>query len=147
MLLMRLQKKWKRTVILYVVGAEPTIAALERFIAGQWNFVAKPEIYYHNEGYYMILFDSIEDRNEVVYSGPHTMNSRPIIVKPWTAHFDLHNEVLKTIPPWVQFPNLPLNCWTKKALSKIGVLSHADSCTTHMERISYARILTEMDIT
>ncbi|KAK6803213.1 hypothetical protein RDI58_000997 [Solanum bulbocastanum] len=43
----------------------------------------------------------------------------PIIVKLWAAHFDLHDEVFKTITLWIQFPNLPLNCWPKKALSKV----------------------------
>ncbi|WMV09017.1 hypothetical protein MTR67_002404 [Solanum verrucosum] len=71
--------------------------------------IFKPEIYYHNEGYFMVLFDSMEDMNEVLYSGPYTMNSRPIIIKLWASHFDLHDEVLKTIPLWIQFPNLPLN--------------------------------------
>lgn len=79
------------------------------------------------------------------------MNSRPIILKPWPARFNFHEEVLKTIPIWVQYPNLPLNCWSKRSLSRIssslGTLLYADDCTSSVHRFSYARVLVEMDIT
>ncbi|KAF3631435.1 hypothetical protein FXO38_26667, partial [Capsicum annuum] len=78
------------------------------------------------------------ERDEVLVSGPYTMASRPIILKAWTNGFNFHDEVLKTIPLWVKLPALPLNCWTNKALSKIGSalgnLIYADACTTNMEK-------------
>lgn len=61
----------------------------------------------------MDQFDTMEDKNKVLYSGRYTMNNRPIIVEVWAAHFDIHDEVFKTIPLWVQYPNVPLNCWSK----------------------------------
>lgn len=49
---------------------------------------------------------------------------------------------------WVKYHNLPLNCWGAKLLSRIssGLRTplYADSCTTHLDRISYARVLIEM---
>lgn len=39
----------------------------------------------------------MEDRDEVLYSGPYTINNRPIIVKAWAADFNLNDEVLRTI--------------------------------------------------
>nr|XP_016465755.1 PREDICTED: uncharacterized protein LOC107788589 [Nicotiana tabacum] len=51
----------------------------------------------------------------------------------------------------VKFPNLPLNYWSMKALSKIGSALrnpvYANDCTIGTIRISYARMLIEMDIT
>ncbi|XP_070014728.1 uncharacterized protein [Nicotiana sylvestris] len=89
--------------------------------------------------------------NQVLYTGPHTINNRPILMKAWTPDFNLHDEVLRTIPLWVKFPNLPLICWSMKALSKIGSALgnpvYADDYTTGTVRISYARMLIEMDIT
>ncbi|XP_070018841.1 uncharacterized protein [Nicotiana sylvestris] len=50
-----------------------------------------------------------------------------------------------------KFPNLPLNLWSNQALSKIGSglgkPLYADACTTIVERISYARVLIEIDVT
>ncbi|XP_019228707.1 PREDICTED: uncharacterized protein LOC109209818 [Nicotiana attenuata] len=79
------------------------------------------------------------------------INNRPIVVKQWTANFDFDEEDLKNIPIWVKLPNLPLSCWSAKTLSKIGSglgqPIYADACTSNIDRISYARILVEIDVT
>lgn len=143
--------KWRKAVVVYVVGVTPSIEALERCIGNQWNFTAKPKIYLHNDGYFVLNFNTIEDRYEVLYSGPHTINNNPIIIKPWETNFNFNEEVLRVVPLWVQFPKLPLNCWKMKTLSRISsVLDnpiYADECTTKVERILFARVLIEIDVT
>ncbi|XP_016496576.1 uncharacterized protein LOC107815508 [Nicotiana tabacum] len=138
-------------MVLYVVGGSPTIGAMERYIASVWNFVAKPKVYFHNDSFFVVRFNSIEDRDVVLYLWPHMLNNKPIIVKMWSADFDFNKEVLQTIPISVKYPNLPLNCWGKRSLSRIssglGIPLYADACTTQVDRISYARVLVEMDVT
>lgn len=99
----------------------------------------------------MVRFKSIEDRDEVLYSGPHVMNNKPIIVKVWFADFDFNKEVLQTISVWVKYPNLLLNCWENKSLRRIssglGIPLYADTCTTQIDQISYARVLVEVNVT
>lgn len=86
-------------IVLYVVGSYPTIARLERLISNRWNMVEKPKIYYHNEGYFVVKFMNLADRNKMLYLGPQMMNNRPIIIiKAWTSNFEFAKEVLKTIP-------------------------------------------------
>ncbi|XP_060183267.1 uncharacterized protein LOC132613254 [Lycium barbarum] len=140
-----------QAVVLYVVGDSPSIGAIERFISTQWNFASKPRVHYHTDDYFVVKFNSLEDKNEVLYSGPHTMNNRPVIIKPWAADFNFCDEVLRTIPIWFKFPNLPLNCWSMDSLSRIssglGNPIYANACTTTMDRISFARVLIEVDIT
>ncbi|KAH0696290.1 hypothetical protein KY290_013643 [Solanum tuberosum] len=82
----------------------------------QVNTISKPEVYYHNDGYFLVRFSSLDDRNEVLYSFPHMLNNKPIIVKVWSADFNFR---------------VPL---------------YADECTTMVERISFARVLVEMDV-
>ncbi|KAK4713244.1 hypothetical protein R3W88_019151 [Solanum pinnatisectum] len=127
-------EKWKQAVVLYVVGDR-----------------LSPKVYYHNDGYFVMRFSSTEDRDEVLFSGPYMMSSRPVIVKAWCPNFNFNNEVLRMIPLWVKLPNLPLNCWGKDSLSRIGSRLgrhlYADECTSCIDRISFARILVEMDIT
>lgn len=59
--------------------------------------------------------------------------------------------MLKEIPPWVRLPKLPLPYWSGDSLSRIGSvigkLVCADECATQHKRISYARLLIEVDIT
>ncbi|XP_019263163.1 PREDICTED: uncharacterized protein LOC109240928 [Nicotiana attenuata] len=143
--------KWKQAAILYVMGATPSIGALERYIAVKWNFTAKPKIYLHNDGYFLLKFNTLEVRDEVLYSVPHTINNKPIIIKPWKANFNFDEEVLRMVPLWVQFPELPLNCWELETLSRISSVLrnqvYADECTSRVERISFARVLVEIDVT
>lgn len=55
---------------MYIVGDSPTIATVERYIPYQVNTVSKPKIYYHNDGYFLIKFVSLDDKNEALYLGP-----------------------------------------------------------------------------
>ncbi|XP_056687533.1 uncharacterized protein [Spinacia oleracea] len=92
-----------------------------------------------------------KDKNAVLADGPHLFFGKPMIIKPWKASFDFCEESLRVIPIWVKFPNLPLNCWSTDSLSRIGsslgVPLFADACTTQQDRISFARLLIEMDVT
>lgn len=71
-----------------MVGNTPTIGAIERFIANQWSKVRKPKVLFHNDGYFIVLMNNCEERDEVILNGPYTMNSRPIIMRQWKEGFD-----------------------------------------------------------
>lgn len=109
------------------------------------------DIYYHTDDYFVIRFDEMEDRDKMIYDGPYTMGSKPMIVKEWVMNFSLEKEILKEVPLWIHLPNLPLNCWSVDSLSRIGsvigVPVCADECTSLQKRISYARLLVEVDVT
>ncbi|KAH0706289.1 hypothetical protein KY289_011365 [Solanum tuberosum] len=108
-----------QSLILYVVGESPTIAAMEGYITLQVNTMSKPKVYYHNDAYFLVRFANMDDRNKVLYSGPHFLDNQPIIVKVWSPEFHFNKEVLQTVPIWVKYPNLPLSCWSKDSLMLI----------------------------
>ncbi|XP_056685637.1 uncharacterized protein [Spinacia oleracea] len=144
-------KKWANAVILYVIGDNPTIKYISTFVDKQWLCESKPEIFLYSEGYFLIRFGSVEEKERVLCSGPYTIANRPAIVKGWSADFNFNTEILKLIPLWIKLPNLPLNCWGMDSLSRIGsTLGNplfADECTTTQNRISFARMLVEVDVT
>ncbi|WMV45432.1 hypothetical protein MTR67_038817 [Solanum verrucosum] len=144
-------EKWAPSLVVYVVGTTPSIGAMERFIMGQGKFSTKPIILYHIDGYFVVRFANEEERDMVLCSGPHHFLRRPVIMKPWVPKFNFKEEILTTIPLWVKLPNLPLNCWNSVVLSKIGSSVgkplYDDECTTQTSRISFARILVEVDLT
>ncbi|KAH0764709.1 hypothetical protein KY285_000580 [Solanum tuberosum] len=143
--------KWRCALIAYFVGPVPGYNAMSRYIAQHWANVAAPDLYLHEEGYYVIKCHSIEDMHEVFYAGPYTVNNRPLILKPWTPEFDFSVEFPTEIPLWVKFPKLPMNCWGVNSLSQIasaiGSPIFADQCTTKQSRISFARMLIEVNVT
>lgn len=144
-------QKWKRAIILYVIGDAPTITYLRDYLQKQCEVGGAMEIFYNHEGYFVIKFENPRDKARLLGEGPYTIANRPMIMKDWMADFNFENEVLKEVPLWVRLPNLPLTCWSGDSLSRIGsVLGKpvcADECTSQQKRISYARLLVEVDIT
>ncbi|KAK2455257.1 hypothetical protein QL285_002729 [Trifolium repens] len=75
----------------------------------------------------------------------------PMLLREWKPDFSLNRDMLCTLPIWVKLPQLPLYLWGAKSLSKIGSALGkplvTDECTAHKLRVSYARMLIEMDVT
>ncbi|KAL0337747.1 UNVERIFIED_CONTAM: hypothetical protein Scaly_2049800 [Sesamum calycinum] len=63
--------------------------------------------------------------------------------------FKFKEDDISLTPVWATLPSLPLECWHPNALGKIGSRLGTpiamDSLTMKMERVSYARILVEVD--
>ncbi|XP_019224481.1 PREDICTED: uncharacterized protein LOC109206146 [Nicotiana attenuata] len=112
-------EKWKCALIVYILGDTPGYNTMKRYINVNWASVRELDVFLHEEGYYIIRFHSKADMKEIYYSGPYTINNRPIILKPWTAEI----------------------------ASAVGTPIFADECTTKKTRISYARMLIEVNVT
>lgn len=144
-------RKWRNAIILYVIGNSPTITYLTLFLRRQCQIERNFDIFYHTDDYFVIRFVHEEDKERMMYEGPYSIASRPVIVKEWEMNFNFEKEILKVIPLWIQLPNLPLNCWSEGSLSRIGSIIGtpicADECTSLQKRISYARMLVEVDVT
>lgn len=144
-------KKWEHALIVYVVGNNPAFAAFNAYIMRNWNNIVLPEVFKHDDGYYIVRFATEGDKKKVVNAGPYFYNSRPVIMRDWTDDYKFANDVVRTMPLWVRLPGLPLHCWGVGSLSRIGSLLGSpicsDECTANQSRVSYARILVEIDVT
>lgn len=61
---------WENELIVYVVGYKPLYSYMESFVAKNWNHLAKPKIFLHEEGYFIVKFKTEENRDEILYSRP-----------------------------------------------------------------------------
>jgi len=63
---------------------------------------------------------------------------------------DIHTEEIKSLPLWVQFPDLDVKYWGADSLSKIGSLLgipiKTDRCTKERSMIRYARVLNDVPL-
>ncbi|KAG5601445.1 hypothetical protein H5410_032815 [Solanum commersonii] len=73
-------KKWAPLVVVCVVGAIPSIGAMERFIVAQGSCSAKPIVLYHSDGCFVVRFANEEERDNVLCAGPHYLLKRHGIV-------------------------------------------------------------------
>ncbi|XP_058755938.1 uncharacterized protein LOC131629159 [Vicia villosa] len=124
---------------------------LKHYMERMWNFVQLPEMVYHEEGYFILKFITQSYNEEVLMKGPYTLRNMPILLCDWRPGFSLKEDMLRTLPIWVKLPLLPLHIWGFKSLNKIGsALGNpllTDECTASKARVSYARILVEVDVT
>ncbi|KAG5585997.1 hypothetical protein H5410_046431 [Solanum commersonii] len=108
-------------------------------------------VFLHNDGYFVVRFSGSDEKEEVLFKGPYILFNRSVIIKSWAPNFNFKEEVLHTIQLWVMLPSLPLNYWTATTLNKIGSGLGKPVCTnawtSNMERISYVRLLVEIDVT
>jgi hypothetical protein len=104
----------------------------------------------HDSGWLIFNFDSEVDMLEVLNGGPYSVHGRLLILKIMPEFFDFDTSDMLRMPVWIRFPNLPLQCWSPICLSKlasvIGKPLHLDTLTSSMTRLSYARVLVEIDL-
>ncbi|XP_009768291.1 uncharacterized protein [Nicotiana sylvestris] len=122
-----------------------------KFVYGVWNSVTTPTVFLHDDGYFIFRFESMENKIEIVQNGPYTFNNRPMVLKDWDPDFQIQNESMRIFPIWINLPRLPVQCWAEENLGRIASLLGKPICTDKLtaqcKRISFARILVEMDIT
>ncbi|XP_070007223.1 uncharacterized protein [Nicotiana sylvestris] len=141
---------WSTALIGFVLGDNPYEKAMDNYDTNVWNFVEKPQILYHEDGYYIFRFENTEYRDLVLQAGPYTYHNKPFVLQQWRMDFKFDPGSVSVIPLWITFPGLPLGFWSIEALSKldsvVGKPLYTDKITTEMEKVSYARVLVETDI-
>ncbi|CAK8577790.1 unnamed protein product [Lathyrus sativus] len=142
---------WDNASILFALGQNLSMNAVRIFMEKTWNFVAMPELYYNDEGYFVLRFKNNEDKEKIMEQGPYFIYGKPIFLRYWTTDFEIKEDLLHVLPLWITLPNLPLHLGGEKSISKItsavGKPITTDKCTAKKLRISYARVLVEVDIT
>ncbi|KAK4716390.1 hypothetical protein R3W88_014728 [Solanum pinnatisectum] len=144
-------QEWETALIGYVIGHNLYDLQMTEYVKKVWGFVELPQVFYHDDGYYVFKFHTIADKERVMQAGPYFYGNKPMILRNWQLDFEFNADMFSQIPIWVKFPRLPVGYWSVKALSKvasaIGVPLYTDGFTAKAEKISYARVLIEVDIT
>ncbi|KAL2246474.1 UNVERIFIED_CONTAM: hypothetical protein Sindi_2915600, partial [Sesamum indicum] len=128
----------------YVAGKFPGLKVI-RTLAQSWG----ASFQQHESGWLVFRFAREEDRQRVLAGGPYFVYGRPLLLKHMPDCFEFKEDDISLTPVWATLPSLPLECWHPNALgkigSRIGTPIAMDSLTMNMERVSYARILVEVD--
>ena len=137
---------WGLCLVGLFAGKFPGMGAVRNLREG-WKVDCSHWI--HRSGWIVFKFQSEEDRWKVLNGGPYFAYGRNLMLKIMPRCFRFGSEDLATVPVWIQLPDLPLDCWNARALSKIvskvGKPISTDMMTRTKERISFARVLVEVD--
>nr|TKS00953.1 hypothetical protein D5086_0000177950 [Populus alba] len=139
---------WNVCVVGYISGKSPGFKALNGIISNVWKTEATLTI--HETDWLIYRFKSKEAKLAVLRGGPYLVYGRPLVLRPMTRFFDFSSEEMSRVPVWVKFPCLPLCCWSPICLSKIASVIRrpiqCDQLTSSLSRMSYARVLVEIDL-
>jgi hypothetical protein len=139
---------WQLCIVGYVARKSPGFKALNNIISSSWKCEAFLVI--HESGWLVYKFKNVDDKLVVLANGHYLIYGWPLIIKVMLEYFDFGTDEMSCVPVQVKFPNLPLKCWSPRCLSKIasklGTPIQSDQLTFSMSRISYARVLVELDL-
>ncbi|XP_019259048.1 PREDICTED: uncharacterized protein LOC109237226 [Nicotiana attenuata] len=146
-----LKEHWATALIGYVLGDTPYEKSMESYVESVWDFVTRPQILYHQEGYYVFRFTTVKERDAVMQAGPYSYHNKPFIFQNWERDFHFDPKCITTIPLWIHLPSLSAGYWTADAFSKgasaVGLPLYTNKFTVELNKISYARVLVKVDIT
>lgn len=123
---------------------------MENYIQKIQNLVVKFDLFFYDDGYYIVRFQNVKDRDEIFYVGFYIISNRFIVLRIWEFDFNFKEEFLRVLFFWVKFFKLFLNCWEFNCFSRIvsyvGNFLYVDECIVKQIRIFYVRVLIEVDI-
>lgn len=103
----------------------------------------------HFNGWVIFQLENNSDMDKVLAGGPYFIYERSLLLRTIPENFCFQDEDFKVVPVWVQLQSLPLQCWNPRAISRIasriGKPICLDEITHERKRISYARVLVEID--
>lgn len=83
--------------------------------------------------------------------GSYTIHRKPMFLHECKPDFKKQEDMIWTLPFWVVFLQLPLVYWGEASIGKIvsalGKPLMTDECTAKKLRVSYERVLIEIDVT
>ncbi|KAK9705545.1 hypothetical protein RND81_07G065200 [Saponaria officinalis] len=120
-------KLWQFTLMGNIIGAKSSLKQVSDFVSKYWGHIASPIVQYYR-------------MNSVLKEGPWRIGSNTLVLKKWSPTFSVEMEKVTTVPVWVLFPGLdPYLC-------KVGKPLFADLTTTLKHRLSFARVMVEVDV-
>ncbi|KAJ6881824.1 hypothetical protein NC651_028433 [Populus alba x Populus x berolinensis] len=125
---------WKSCVVGYVDGKFPGYKALHDIVTNTWQCEAS--LTFHESGWLVYKFNSVDDKLAVLASGPYLVYGRPLILKAMPEYFNVSYEEMTSVPVWVKFPNLPLKLWRVTKGTDVAAERKLDPMQTEVDVIS-----------
>lgn len=124
----------------------PRLKAIHNLV-DTWN--TKCTVRSHFNGWVVFQFESLEEMERVLVEGPYFVFGRTLLLRSIPENLCFRDEDYSVVPVWVHLQSLPLQCWNtrviRKIASKVGKPICVDNFTMQRKRISYARVLVEID--
>ncbi|GLJ39449.1 hypothetical protein SUGI_0805770 [Cryptomeria japonica] len=79
------------------------------------------QIYPRAQGFFVVIFDKVEDRNKVFYTSLWSWEEKhSLLLKLWYQAFSPIAKSFDQTLIWVRLPNLPLQFWLESYFKVVG---------------------------
>lgn len=72
---------WESTLIMYTQGKDLNMNVIKHYMVRAWNFIQLPNMNYHEEGYFILKFNSLSKKDMVLMKGPYNIHNVPMILR------------------------------------------------------------------
>ncbi|KAM6566108.1 hypothetical protein CsatA_025236 [Cannabis sativa] len=101
-------------------------------------------------GVFLVRFETIEARDEILNGGYVFFNNRPVVMKAWDPEVNFKKEDIRLVPILIQLPDLELKYWDERSIFKIvgqlGTPLQVDTMTEERNNLNYPCVLIEVAI-
>lgn len=140
------EELWGHCLLGCFAGRFPGLKAIRNMV-DSWK--TDCEILPHQSGWVVFKFQNKVDQERILAGGPYFIFRITLLLRSIPENFSFQYEDYSVVPTWVQLHNLPLQCWNTRVISqiasKLGKPLCVDNITLERRRISYARVLIEID--
>ncbi|XP_020235439.2 uncharacterized protein LOC109815203 [Cajanus cajan] len=143
-------KPWRKCLIIKLLGKNIGFLTMKDKLRNSWKLEGDFDLIDISNGFFLVNFDVVADREKVMLGGPWMIFDHYLIVRQWDPDFSaLEAKVNKTLV-WVRFPGLGMVFYNESVLltiaSAIGKPVKVDRNTLNMNRGRFARVCVEIDL-
>lgn len=63
------------------MGEDLSMNTVKNFMVNMWKFIKLPEMYYQDDGYFILRYNSHDDMDVVLMKGPYSIQNIPLLLK------------------------------------------------------------------
>ncbi|XP_057444266.1 uncharacterized protein LOC130736451 [Lotus japonicus] len=142
---------WKEALIVCLLGKQLGFRTMKSRLAITWRLGGDFELLDVGNGFFMVKFDSEEDKNKVMGGGPWMIFDHYLAVSTWNADFIAPEARVTRTLAWIRIPGLNVVFYDENFLLSvaqvIGTPVKVDVKTLRGDRGRFARICVELDLT
>lgn len=142
--------EWQAVLLGGIIGANISIDSFKKFASLNWK-VNCPDFSLMRNGIWIIKFLNAEDRSWVVENGPWLIEGmKPIALNEWEPGMKMDWSSFDSVPVWTILSDLDPIFLSQHMLNVIGSMIGSPICmdkfTTQRKRLSFARILVNVNV-
>ncbi|XVF79070.1 hypothetical protein PTKIN_Ptkin14bG0189800 [Pterospermum kingtungense] len=145
------EELWNNSLIVQFVGRVPNFSIVQRMIKQLWGRIGEVTIRSAGLNLIVVQLSTVEARDQILEGGPWHFHNQPLIVRKWEPGISSLEFNLSRLPVWVQLSNLPLELFTQRGIgcvaSVLGRPLYMDRITAQRERLAFARVCVEIEVT